>query len=204
MAVVSLEVDWRRFRDESERLEELASSMETLAVGHRKLVAEIIMIRLVLLAENTISSICMKLLSGADYLDGRRPKRMVAASSKAKAEALMKQFGRTKPTGHLSWLRSREIRRNLKYTLEPTDPLLAVVLNYGALLTDMTYVRNHIAHKSESSRRHFRDVVRKYYGGLKRGVTPGVLLLTEAFGKPVLVTKYIAYYRVLIRELVRG
>ena len=204
MPTAKLEVDWRRFRGETDRLVQLIDGMETLAVNHRKLVAEIVMIRLVLLAENAIASICMKLLCGAPYLDGTSPQIAVIAGSKVNAETLMREHGRKTPLRHLSWLRAKEIRKNLRFTLQQTDPLFGVLGRHSHILTEMMYVRNHIAHKSGSSLGHFQAVIRSRYGGSKRGVTPGVLLLTKALGTPILMEKYIGFYRVMVKELVRG
>ncbi len=200
----NLSVDWSRFQDKSARLKALVSSLKPLSLNHRKLVAEIVMIRLFLLCENTVASICTKLLCGADYIDGSSPKRIVSASSKSNAETLMKKYKRKRPKLHLSWTRSKEIRDNLKNTLQSADPLFLVVRNHGSILTEMRYVRNHIAHNSKSSRSDFRKVVRSYYGGLKQGVTPGLLLLTDALASPPLVEKYLVFYRLLIKELVRA
>ena len=204
MSKPDLLVDWRRFRNESARLQGLVSSLEPLSLNHRKLVAEIAMVRLFLLAENTVASVCAKLLCGAAYLDGRSPKRIVSASSKSNAENLMKQYGRKKPKRHLSWTQSREIRDNLKNTLQSLDPIFIVITNHGSMLTEMRYVRNHIVHNSDSSRLNFRKIVRNYYGGLKRGITPSILLLTDALGSPPLVEKYLAYYRIFIGDLVHA
>lgn len=204
MPAADIAVDWREFVRESDALRDLVSSMDSLKLSHRKLVAEMIMIRLYLLLENSISSVCEKLVSGAEYLDGSSPVRFVTASSRSNAEALMRSRGRRKAKRHLSWTQSQEIRDNLKYALKPSDPALSVFSRNAARLTEMRHVRNHIAHKSDSTRRHFRNVVRMHYGGLKRGVTPGVLLLTDALGAPPLLEKYISYCRILMKELVRA
>lgn len=204
MSAVNIGVDWRVFQHETTQLQGLSSSLEPLALRHRKLVAEMIMVRLFLLGENTIRSVCEKLLCGAIYLDGSCPNITVSASSKSNAETLIRVYHRTRPKHQLSWTQSREIRDNMRHTLGQGDPLFSVFLRNAAILTEMRYVRNHIVHNSSSSLRDFRTVVRAHYGGLKRGVTPGILLLTDALGAPPLVKRYIAYYRVLIRDLVRA
>ena len=202
MPAVNIGVDWRVFQHETLQLEGLSSSLEPLALRHRKLVAEMIMVRLFLLGENTIRSVCEKLVCGANYLDGSSPKTIVSASSRSRAETLIKVHQRARPKHHLSWTQSREIRDNMQYTLGQGDPLFSVFTKNAGILTEMRYVRNHIVHNSNSTRRHFRNVVRAHYGGLKRGVTPGILLLTDALGTRPLVKRYIAYHRILIRDLV--
>ena len=204
MPTASIAVDWRTFQQQSDALRDLALSVSSLEPHHRKLVAEMIMVRLFLLGENSISSIFEKLLSGAEYLDGTSPKRFTIATSRSNAATFMKTRGRRVPKRYLSWVQSREIRDNLRFTFHPNDPAFAVLVQNGAVLTEMRYVRNHIVHKSNSTHNHFRKVVRSYYGGLKRGMTPSILLLTEALGKPPLVERYISRYRILMKDLVRA
>lgn len=104
----------------------------------------------------------------------------------------------------LSWSKSSDIRENLKYTLDAHDPFLSTVVRHAWLLTEMRYVRNHAAHHNAGTRTNFRKVIKKYYGGFRKGVTPGLLLLTLAHGTPCLLEKYIISSRVLVKELVRA
>ena len=204
MARANLASDLSNFQNETRRLEDLIGSIERLSAAHRKIVAEIILIRLFLLAENTVESICLKLVCGAEYLDGSVPRRLVGAGSKAAAGTLIRQFGRTKARTKVSWGSSRDIRENLKHTMDPGDQVFGAIANYGGLLTEMRYVRNHVAHNNASTRGNFRKVVRNYYGGLRQGVSPGVLLLTRTWGMPVVLEKYLRHSRIMIKELVGG
>jgi len=63
-----LEVDWRTCRLETQRIQSLVHSLAPLDPGHRKLVAEIAMIRLFLLIENTVASVAYKVLWGPAIL----------------------------------------------------------------------------------------------------------------------------------------
>ena len=178
--------------------------MPTIDVQQRKLVAEIVMIRLFLLIDNTLGSIGAKMLCGAGYLDTTRPARTHSVRTIAAAVTAMRTHGRTTPKTYLTWTKSPEIRDNLSLTLAPTDPFFATIIDHAADLNEMRRVRNHIAHKSHSTRVHFRNVVTGYYGGLKQGVTPGLLLLTDAFGAPCLLDRYLIKARVIIGDTVRA
>ena len=204
MPTPTLSPDWREFQRENNRLDALIVSVGQLTFIHRKLVAEIAMIRLFLLIENTIASIGAKILCGANYLDGSTPRVLVAANTVPKALALMKGHNRRTPKPFLSWTKSKDIRDNLKHTLDAGDSLFACVIRHGIRLNEMRIVRNHIAHGSESTAVKFRSVIRAHYGGLKKGMTPGLLLLTPALGHPPLIERYFAYSRVMIKEMVRA
>lgn len=203
MPIPSLAVDRDEFHSQSIRLDSLLSSLSTLHIRHRKLVAEIVMIRLFLLVENTIQSVCAKLLCGATYLDGSQPQCLIKARSSFHAYELMRAHARPKPKRDLKWNKSTDIRDNLETTLAITDPIFITVVNFGVLLTDMRYVRNHIAHSNRNTRKNFRKLIQKHYGGVKNGMTPGVLLLTSSLGPPPLLKQYLLESRVLIKSLVR-
>ena len=189
---------------ESLRLQSLLPSLEILSPPHRKLVAEMAMVRLFLLTENTIASVGAKILCGASYLDATLPARLISPRSIAAAVSAMKSYGRSKPRSNLKWTQSKDIRKNLSNTLNLTDPFFAVVSRHGSLLTEMRFVRNQIAHANSGTRSNYRKVVSAYYGGLKQGVSPGLLLLTAALGPPCILERYIVSSRVVVKELLRA
>ena len=204
MPIPQLSVDWRDFQRDTDHLSSLLASLKPLQVNHRKMVAEMVLVRLFSLAENTMTSVSVKLLCGAIYLDNTSPNINVSASTMTGANRLLKSYKRNRTVTHLSWGSTSLARGNLKHTFDSIDPVFSAVANHGHVLNEVRHLRNHIAHRSDSSRRKFRVVVRSHYGGLKQGITPGVLLLTEAFGIPTLSEKYIRHLRVFIREVVRA
>ena len=104
----------------------------------------------------------------------------------------------------LRWTIARDVKENVSCTISARDPLLGVVSTYASFLTDIRYVRNHIVHKNTGTRVNFRKVVRGYFGGLKRGMTPGLLLLTTARRPMPLVRTYFSLARALVGDLVRA
>ena len=205
MAAPSLAVDWRFADAEFARLVSLLTSISALPPAHRKLVAEIMMVRLFLLVENTIRSVFAKIHCNCNYLDGTAPRRLVAARSQTHAFDLMRTHGRAIPKKSLGWSQSSDIRDNALYTLDGTDPAFLVVTAHAAQLTDMRFVRNHIAHKNDGTRRNFHKLLRKHYGGIRRGVTCGSLLLTEFVpGAPVLLSQYLTSSRVFLKLLMHA
>ena len=185
-------------------MEDLINSLVNTSVTHRYLIAEIVMIRLSLLTENTVSSVCTKLICRAEYLDGTFPNPIQVARTLGTARSLMKRHGRRTPKQYLNWTRARDIRNNLKFTMNQNDVVFGVISNYAGIMDETRRVRNHIAHKSESSRRNFRDVIVRYFGGLRRGMNPGRLLLSPSIGPPHLLRTYLSYNRVFIKDLVRA
>ena len=203
MPTPNLARDWKAFGLETDRLKLLLQSVPSLEPKHQKLVAEMLIVRLFLSIENTIARTCAKMLCGADYLDGTTPRRLAAAGSIVKARTLMATYGRPKRR-HLMWSMPREIKLNINYTIDSNDPLFHVLSQHAQFLTDIRFVRNHVVHNNEGTRVNFRKVVRAQYGGLKRGVTPGLLLLTTAVSTTPLVRRYLAFANAFIRDLLRA
>jgi hypothetical protein len=75
---------------------------------------------------------------------------------------------------------------------------------YAPHLTEVRYIRNHIAHRNDASRRKFRNVVPRHYGAFKPGVTSGTLLLSDRISAPPLMEVYIRTSRVLVKDLVKA
>ena len=203
MRAPNLASDWNALRVEIDRLQSLVLSVSQLEVRHRKLIAEIVVVRLFIIIENLIPRTCEKILCGAVYLDGTVPKRLAAATSMGNAQHLMANYRRSRPR-RLRWTIPRDIRENVSYTIDSNDPLLRVVSTYGSFFSDIRYVRNHIVHKNDNTHVNSRKVVRASYGGLKRGVTPGLILLTTATRPVPLIVSYLAFARAFIRDLLRA
>ena len=116
----------------------------------------------------------------------------------------MKNRGRRRPKAFLKWARIGDIEDNLQHTIHGSDPIFTVVANHRSKMDEMRHVRNHIAHRSGSTQARFRTIIVQYYGGLKRGMTPSRLLLTQALGSRQLIDEYVKRSRIFVRELVRA
>lgn len=75
----------------------LSRSFGLLPAQHQKLVAEIVLLRLFGLLENSLESICAKLCSGASYLDGTVPSVRAQQPSISAALHAMEVLGRSNP-----------------------------------------------------------------------------------------------------------
>lgn len=166
--------------------------------------AEIALIRMCLSLDNAIEAICSKVVCGAQYLDATRPQLLVSTARSASAAlSLMRNYGRPKPLAHLSWTTSKAIRRNMNTTVAPSDPLFACVSRHGSFFAELRQVRNHVAHSSSSTAKEFRKAVKTRYGALRRGMTPGLFLLSTASAPRPKLEEYLIKSRVVIKELAR-
>lgn len=184
-------------------LESHIDSMPEIDLKFKFFIAELMMLRLFAIVETNIADTAYKLATNAPYLNGAPPKLLVPPrKSMAGARSDMMDLGREKSRG-LSWTAVREIKRNTKHILDPTDFFILNVSKYAAIITEMRKVRNYIAHKNSSSRKGFREVVRgKYSANLK--LSAGSFLLLENRHSPHNFERFIKTSRILITDIASG
>jgi hypothetical protein len=187
---------------QTDRLIDLANNLGPLGATYRKLVAEIVMLRLCSLMELAFESITVKVLCGAGYLDGSAPLVVVPCRNKTMALTNMLSHGRSHPLRFCKWNQVSEIRKNVQFLLGGGDTLLSTLLVNNAVIEEMRHVRNHIAHNVPGTRAKYAPIVRSYYGAALNSVTPGVLLLSPR-QTPLLLLQYITKARIIIKDLVR-
>lgn len=198
-----LQPDYRTFYEETDRLLALLGSTTQLGAMHRKVIAEIVHLRLATLIENHVKIIFSKLCCGTPYIDGSAPILLVRQTSAAAALHAMRTLNRPKEIG-LSWNDGPRIRDSVVHIIDPTEHCITVIRNFGSHFTDMRYVRNHIAHRNDGSRANFRKLVRRYYGANVPGITAGTLLLSPRVSAPSLVEVHIRTSRTLIKDLLKA
>lgn len=193
------------FIGESARLSTLLTSTTNLAPKHRKFIAEIALLRLAILIENSLKAVFCKLSCGAIYIDGSAPTLLAVQRNTPSAISAMQNHGRTKVRYNLPWNDGSEIRENIKFLIDSSDLCYAVLIAHASFLTEIRFIRNHIAHRNDNSRKNFVKLIRKYYGAKIPGVTSGNLLVSARVSpsRPLL-EKYIITGNVMIKDLVRG
>lgn len=187
----------------TDRLILLMPTINAIEVGHRKLVCEIVLIRLFLALENSTKSIFSKLACETPYIDGSQPDVLHPSKTMKGAIGAMETLSRPKRR-QLSWTDGREIRENVRFIIASNDHCYSVVTSFAANLTEMRYLRNHIAHNNETTRKNFHKIVRRRYGALRKGMTPGTMLLSKRGGNNPLLEDFIHVTRSFIKDLTKA
>jgi hypothetical protein len=198
-----LHPEYGSFVRETDRLLALLASTSMIGPAHRKVVAEIVHLRLAILLENHLKQVFGKLCCAAPYLDGSAPVVLAVQRSSNAAYLAMKTLNRAKDH-HTKWNDGRGIRQGVRYLIDSADHSMTVLRNFGAFLTEVRYIRNHVAHRNDGTRVNFRKLIRKYYGASPPGINSGTLLLSDRVSKPPLIEVHIRTARVLLKELVKG
>ena len=201
----SLVGDYQAFRAETTRLTNVLASTAGLSPAHRKFVAEIALLRLAILIENSMKQTFCKLACGAQYIDGTGPIVLALQRNIPAAVSAMQSLNRLKFRYSLPWNDGAEIRDNIQHLIGVADPCHQRLIAYAGFLTEVRWIRNHIAHRNENSRTNFVKLIRRYYGAKVPGVTCGNLLVSPRVSahRP-LIDKHIASANVMMKELLRA
>jgi hypothetical protein len=195
--------DYAAFQAETNKLRQLIASTGGLEPAHRKYIAEIALLRLAILVENTLHSFETKLVCGAPYLDGQFPILLARQRNRPRAVDAMRTFNRARPI-KLKWNDGARLRTNIENLVDAADPVFGHFVNHASFLTDVRYIRNHIAHQNAGTRRNYVTITRRLYGATVRGVTVGTILLSPRLSTPPLLETYLITARVMMRDLMRG
>lgn len=201
----SLVNDYADFRAETARLTSLLASTTTLAPKHRKYIAEVALLRLAILIENSMKTVFCKLCCGATFIDGAAPTLIAQQRNIPTAVDTMKTLNRPVTRNGLPWNDGREIRENIKFVIDPSDNCHQELIKHSAFMTEIRWIRNHIAHRNDGTRKNFVKLIRRYYGARVPGVTCGNLLLSPrvSYTRPLIET-HILKANVMMKDIVRG
>lgn len=163
----------------------------------RRMMAELVMMRLFDDLQELIEGVALRLACGATYGDGSVPALLVP-QFRDTGQALMafKTLGRTKPKD-AKWSKSGFVNDTVKHVLGPAEHFRATCSAVGSELNEMRVVRNKIAHRRAPE---YREVVRRYYGAYRNNISPGLLLLSPRFNLlPIYIQKSVAIAKALCK-----
>ena len=161
------------------------------------------MLRSFSILEESISELACKLVAGARSLNGAQPNRLFQARSVAGARTAMLTWGRRKPRQYLNWNKVDNIKANTFLVLAGSEPFLSYSALHGASTDEMRKIRNFVAHRSQSARIGYREVIRSTYGA-NPPVAVGTFLVTTSRWNPAKIDKYLETTKVIIQELAAG
>lgn len=184
------------------QLEALVDGIAAAPPQYQSSIGELIFLRLFSMLEIELEDVTTKIVCGARYLDGTAPVLLHQSRSVALARDAMRKHGRSKAL-ELKWTIGTDIRANVKFVIDPSDPYFVAVTTHEARIDEMRRIRNHIAHSNSDTLRKYKPVVVAHYGAYVPRITPAVLLQSGRF-RPTLLKQYLAAARIIIKEFVRA
>lgn len=176
---------------------------KSLDAKYQYMISEVIMLRLFSILEATISEVAFKLACGAVYRNGNPPRILRNCSSIQDAHTAMLNYNRIRPLQYHKWTKASFIKDSIEHVLDITDSFFVNVQNHGASINEMRIVRNHIAHRSSSTRQEYNLLLSRTYGGNPR-LTIGSFLTSTSRNPLANIDRYITTTRIIINDITNG
>lgn len=203
MPLPSLTVTKGRLLRSVNQLESAVSASSHIDFKNRSFIAEIVLIRLFGIVEDANEEIALKLIAGAEYLDGSKATISQSAKSIQGARQLVLTHGRNSHWTYAKWSTSDDVKFSTRHLMNQSEHFRSVCRQYNQSVLEMRAVRNHSAHNTASTRRKFHDVIDNTYGA-KFSMPVGTFLLTTKRTTTSNLTRYFITVRALLDDLTRG
>lgn len=176
---------------------------KSLDAKYQYMISEVVMLRLFSILESTIAEVAFKLACGALYRNGNAPLVHRPCKSMQDASSNMLTFSRRKPLMYHRWTKSSFIKDSIEHILNLSDSFYSNIQIHGNLINEMRIVRNHIAHKSNSTRQDYNQLLQQLYGGNPKLNVGTFLTSTSRHARPN-IDKYIASTTIILNDITNG
>jgi hypothetical protein len=176
---------------------------KSLDATYQYLISEVVMLRLFSILEDSISEIAFKLACGAIYTNGNAPIILIPCRSMLNAHNLMLSHNRTTPLRYHQWTKADLIKKSIKHVLSTSDSFYSNIQNHSALINEMRQVRNHIAHRTASTKTKYYSVLSSIYGGNPR-LTTGAFLTSTSRHTLSNIDRYISSTQIILNDITKG
>lgn len=134
-----------------------------LNAKYQYMISEVIMLRLFATLEKIISEVAFKLACGALYRNGNAPRIHRSCTSIEDAHSNMLNYNRPKPLHYHRWTKASFVKESIEHVLDITDSFFVNIQIHGNLINEMRIVRNHIAHRSTSTKKEYNLLLSRTY-----------------------------------------
>ena len=203
MPTPKLQITIRNSRQAIDKLSLFRRESQSLEAKYQHFIAEMIMLRLFSIFEDSVAEIAYKLASGATYANGILPTLASQAGSMMGARGLFLSHGRTRSVQNLKWTKSKYIRESVQYVISTTDPFILSAQRNGNIIDEMRKVRNVLAHNTTSARSEYKKVVRQAYGANVQ-IVPGAFLSSTRRTAVCNLDRYLSSTKLILDDMVSG
>lgn len=203
MAIPSISITLSNATKQISRLQGYKLSSESLEAKYQHFIAEMIMLRLFSIFEDSVAEIAYKLAAGAVYTNGSLPMLAIRAGRIIDSRGLFLNHGRVKPVQYLKWTKASYISDSVKYVIPTTEKFLVNASLNGSKIDEMRKVRNAVAHNTVSARSDYKIVVRATYGA-NVNIPVGAFLVSERRSPVCKINNYISSVRAILTAMASG
>lgn len=165
-------------------------------------IAEIILLRLFSILENTLMETAQKIACQAPYRNGTVPTLMLICRSSIDANYQFANYNRTKPQ-NTKWTMARFVNDTIKKVIPPTEPYRVNINNHALTINELRVVRNHIAHRTSSTLNEYKGIINTVFGA-KLNIQPGAYLTSTKRLTSPKIDFYIRAVRIIVHDITNG
>lgn len=176
---------------------------KSLSAEMQGFVAEMLMLRLFSILETCIHDVSIKIACGTPYRNGINSTPTIRCKSINDAIEKFKNEGREKSIQNLRFANVSQTNESIKYVINEREPFRVTLSKYGSIYEEMRCVRNHIAHRTQSTSINYKKIVKQRYGANYIIKTSSFLISSKRDGR-VRIDDYIRTIKILINEITNG
>jgi len=200
---VSVLASYNRSTTDITILKNYINGYTALEARYQYMISEVVMLRLFSVLELTISEVAFKLACGAPYRNGRIPIAHKQCKSIQDANINMHSHNREKTHLFLKWTKASFVRESIEHVLDISDSFFINVQIHGNIINEMRIVRNHIAHRTSSTKNEYIILLQRLYGGNPR-LTMGAFLTSTNRNTIPNIDRYIRTTKIILNDITNG
>lgn len=204
MPSVSVTTSYKRSINDLAILTNYINDISALEAKYQYMIGEVVMLRLFTVFETAASEIALKLACGATYRNGNNPLVHSPCRSMPDAYSKMISLNRgSKPLQYLKWTKASYINKGIKHVLDTTDSFYINIQNHSNIINEMRVVRNHIAHRTQSTGQLFNIELKNIYGANPR-LTMGAFLVSTSRHPTSNIQRYVQTMNIILNDITKG
>ena len=203
MPAVSVTSSYNRSVNDITLLANYIVGTTALEAKYQYMISEVVMLRLFSIMESTFAEVAFKLACGATYRNGNNPVILRRCRSILDAYSNMLSHNRTRSLRYLQWTKATFVKDSIEHILDLTDHFYINLQNHSVIINEMRIVRNHIAHRSSSTRQDYIALLRTKYGG-NPNLTIGAFLTSTNRNPTSNISSYIQTTRIVLNDITNG
>lgn len=203
MSKLSIDSTYKESIKNIDKLIDYRNDSKNLESKYQYFIAEVIMLRLFGILEDTIRFTAFKLACNAKYRSAKVPSPNVICTSINDARDKYRTYNRSKELQNLNWSKVNHINKSIQHVLTTSEDFYININKYPNQLNEMRVIRNHIAHRSSSTYSEFKQIKQNVFSA-NLNITIGAFLTSNKRLGYSKIDSYLTITKVIIDDITKG
>lgn len=176
---------------------------QSIPPSMRGFVAEILMLRLFSILEESVRETACRVACGVAYRNGTVATPIRRCANLTDAINQFKTYNRRQVLQNLRFTNFSQTRKSVINIIPNGEPFLAKLGLHSVDFDEMRKVRNHIAHRYRNTYLDYKQIIIHRYGAYIKQ-TPGVFLISTTRSPRSKIEEYYIKIKVIINDITNG